>query len=368
VALDSEGIAMELTEELWNELDRQQRQRAAAARKKLCDDIAASEIPLPEELARSTERVFITEFRDVMRFHRGNALAEKRDSYKTSLSILRHCFDDLEAAINRFEAFALSEEWAAPNHRERATEFEAVIQKELFATANAALSLVDHTRRLIKLNPFPAYNARRAEAFGDDGLHEFVTGLRILLHHLHIVEAGWTISGGSRDRAPSATFMLDRAELQRLVEGHRGGFGAQYKPMKAYVDAQQKKIDIRTVFTAYQSRAEQFHQWITAELQSDALVELRDYDALNLRKKKADKRMSWNALLGNWLRNWKVPPNPHNHLHRFLTADELAEVNALSRNSKEQADRVIAFMDPEGAADDHIREQVYELFRRAPEA
>jgi hypothetical protein len=78
--------------------------------------------------------------------------------------------------------------------------------------------------------------------------------------------------------------------------------------------------------------------------------------------------MSWNALLGNWLRNWEVPPNPHNHLNKFLTPEELAEVNALAPNSKEQADRVIAFMDPEGAADDHIRAQVYELFRRAPEA
>ena len=120
-------------------------------------------------------------------------------------------------------------EWAAPNHRDRATQFEAVIQKELFATANAALSLVNHTRRLIKLNSLPAYNAKRGEAFGQDGLHEFVTGLRILLHHLHIVEAGWTISGGSRDRAPSATFMLDRAELQRLIEEHRDGFGAQHR-------------------------------------------------------------------------------------------------------------------------------------------
>jgi len=121
---------MELTEELWNELDRQQRQqrqREAAAREKLCQDIAASDVPLPEELAAKIERVFITELRNVMRFHRGYGLAERRDSYRTSLSILRHCFDDLKAAIDRFEAFALSDEWAAPNHRDRAAEFEAII-------------------------------------------------------------------------------------------------------------------------------------------------------------------------------------------------------------------------------------------------
>jgi hypothetical protein len=162
--------------------------------------------------------------------------------------------------------------------------------------------------------------------------------------------------------------MLDKAELLGLIEQHRDGFGRQYKQLKAYVDGQPKKIDIRKVFAAYRARAEQFHGWITTELESEALVALRDYDNLHRRKKNADRRMSWNALLGNWLANWTVPPNPHDHLHRFLTAEELIEVNALPRNSKAQVDRIIAIIDPEGAADDRTRAQVYELFRRAPEA
>ncbi|WP_298242045.1 hypothetical protein [uncultured Bradyrhizobium sp.] len=359
---------MELNVELLIELERKQKQREVAAREMLCLDIAASDVPLPEELAAAIERVFITELGDVMRHHRGYPLAERRDSYRTSLSILQHCFDDLQAAIDSFQAFALSDGWAAPNHRDRAEEFEKIIQKELFATANAALSLVEHARRVTKRHALPDYAAKRAEIFGNDGLHEFVTGLRILLHHLHMVEAGWTIIGASKTKSASATFMLDRAELERLIEEHRDGFKAQYKPMKSYVEAQPKKIDIRKVFAAYRARTEQFHAWMTAELDAPSLVALRDYDALYVRKKKADKRMSWNALLGNWLRNWEVPPNPHNHLHRFLTPGELSEVNALPRNSQVQADRVIAFLDPEGAADDRLREQVYELFRRAPQA
>ena len=359
---------MELTIELWNELNGKQTQRAVAAREKLCQDIAASDVPLPEELAALIERVFITELRKVMRFHRGYPLAERRDSHRTSLSILRQCFGDLQVAIDSFETFALSDEWLRPDHRDRAAEFEKVIQKELFATSNAAISLIEHARRLIALHPLPGYDAKRQEVFGKEGLHEFVTGLRILLHHIHIVEAGWTIIGASKGKSASATFMLDREELERLIEEHRKKFGAQHKLMKAYVEAQSKKIDIRKVFATYRARTEQFHEWMTAELDSDALGALRDYDALHLRKRKADKRMSWNGLLGNWLRNWKEPPNPHNHLHKFLTPEEIAEVNALPRNSKAQADRVIAAMDPEGAADDRIREQVYELFQRAPEA
>jgi hypothetical protein len=167
----------------------------------------------------------------------------------------------------------------------------------------------------------------------------------------------------------SATFMLDKAVLERLLEAYRDGFTAvQFGPMKTYVDAQQKKIDLRKIFLDYRDRMVRFHNWMTHELESDALVALRDYDALRKRKKHVDQRMFWNGLLGNWLINWKVPPNPHGHLDKYLTPEQLADVYSFPRNSKEQVDRVIHYMDRDGAADDDIRKQAYELFQRSPPA
>jgi hypothetical protein len=144
--------------------------------------------------------------------------------------------------------------------------------------------------------------------------------------------------------------MFERAELQGLIEEHRDGFGKQYKPMKSYVDVQEGKIDLRKVFVDYRDRVAQFHAWMSKELESDALVALRDYDALHIRKRHTDSRIFWSGMLGNWLENWKVPPDRHKHLHRFLTPGQLAEVYSLRRNSKEQVDRVIEYGMPNLAA------------------
>jgi len=83
-------------------------------------------------------------------------------------------------------------------------------------------------------------------------------------------------------------------------------------------------------------------------------------------KKNLGTRMWWNMLLGNWLRNWKVPPNPHDHLHKYLTPEQLTEVYKRPRSSKAQVDLVISYMDTDKAIDDGLREQAYELFERSP--
>ncbi len=69
-------------------------------------------------------------------------------------------------------------------------------------------------------------------------------------------------------------------------------------------------------------------------------------------------------MIGNWL-NWDRPPNPFDYLDRYLTADELKEVCRLPKGSEVQVDKVIDFMDSEGACDDDLRNLAYQLFRRA---
>jgi hypothetical protein len=74
--------------------------------------------------------------------------------------------------------------------------------------------------------------------------------------------------------------------------------------------------------------------------------------------------MLWKAMLGNWL-NWSKPPNPYEYLNRYLNAEQLRAVHALPAKSKEQVDKIIEFIDTDGACDDELRQRAYELFRRA---
>jgi hypothetical protein len=242
-----------------------------------------------------------------------------------------------------FETAALSEEsgYFDPGGESESGRTDRRIQKKLFATANAAASLVDYARRVHKLHPLPDYDAMRTECFGADGLHEFVIGLRVALHHLHALEAGSRIVYSFSEGTNSATFVIGKAVLVRILDAYADRFGSGRKLMQDYINTSSDQIDLRAVFLNYRARVARVHGWMGRELESDALVALRDYDSLIRRKINADKLMFWKAMMGNWLRNWKTPPHPHKHLSRYLTPAQLDEVYKLPHNSKQQVDLVI---------------------------
>ncbi|MBZ9993144.1 hypothetical protein [Mesorhizobium sp. BH1-1-4] len=353
---------LQLSREQVFALLQKQEEREAQHRERIRQAVAASDVPLPEELAQALIEMNSRHMSVILRDHAGYPLAERRNSYLVSLAIMEQSLQDLLVAIDVFENAALSKEssYFRPGGEDESGRTERRIQKELFATANAAASLVDHGRRVHKLHPLPDYNSKRAESFGSDGLHEFVIGLRVILYHLHALAPGWLIEGNI-----NATFTLNKDEVERIVEAYADGFSANLPAIKSYIEAASEHIDLREVFLDYRARMAAFNGWMKRELEADTLIALRDYDALNERKVVADQRMFWKAMTGNWLRNWKVPPDPHDHLPKYLTQPQLDEVYKLPRNSKEQVDLVIAFMDKKGIVDDALRADAYELFWRS---
>jgi hypothetical protein len=361
-------VAMpELTEQLWNTLWQQQQKREAEAREKLRLAIAAASSPLPQELVDKLVMFSDSDFGAAMREHPAYTLSERRDSYEISLSIMEMSIADLLAAISDFEQRALPGESALfqLHGRGELDKIEDRIQKELFAVANAAASLVDHSRRLQKRFEFEGYSERLAADFGEDGLHSFVIAIRILLHHLRILQAGWSIQSSFKEGTKTATFNVSKETLQRVIAQHPERFENDAL-LVAYVNAAPDKIDLRKTFEEYRRRMRLFNGWLKEQLASDSLVTLRDYDHVMLERKRHGSRTWWGVLLGNWIHNWKVPPNPHNHLPKYLTPEQLKAVYALPRNSKEQVDLAISYVDVNGAITPGLREEAYELFRRSP--
>jgi hypothetical protein len=326
-------------------------------------------VPLPAELVQVVTYLPYEYSHVIMREHPGFALAERRSSYLTSLSIMELSLNDLLSAIANFEHEAIAEGSTLFNRTNGAAldAIERRIQKELFATANAAASLVDHSRRVQRCLKLPDYGDQLRACFGTDGLHDLVIGLRVLLHHLHIVEAGWNMRTSFSEGTKSATFMINKATLLRAIDQFPERFGGETSgPLLAYVNTAAYSIDLKVTFEDYRSRVARFHRWLREQLSSVSLVALRDYDRCMQEIKNLGTRTWWNMLLGNWLRNWKVPPNPHDHLHKYLTPEQLAEIYKLLRNSKAQVDLVISYMDADQAIDDKLREYAYELFERSP--
>lgn len=355
--------------EVWERLHREERAQQKQRADEICanfnepdglpsgPDVAKALIWLPREYAKQ-----------ILLAHPGHALAQLRSSYSRSLEVLEQGLRDLLEAIGEFEREALSHESTLfhPNQESRLRGVERRIQKELFAVASASHSLVDHTRRLTAKLAVPGFDAARLNAFGSDGQHEFVVELRNLLHHVKIVDAGYMTSwsaGGER----SATFVLQKEDVQRALADNRVASGAKQSKIDEFLAKHVDTIDIRSLFNDYRARVTAFHDWLKIGLTENAPIALRDYDDLTAERDKEALRINWNMLLGNWLNNWKVPPNPHNHLHKYLTVEQLAAVYRLPRNSKAQVDLVIEFLDTTGAINDKLREYAYELFARAPQ-
>lgn len=329
--------------------------------------VANTEPPLSSDLTKAVIQLFDGYTRSIMRGHRGYALAERRASYETSLAIMELSCADLISAIDSFAVEALAENSTLFNRQGdgRLVTFEHRIQKELFATANAAASLVGHVRRVQKILNLPDFKEKIVASFGQDGLHEFVIALRVLLHHLQIVEAGWNTSN-SFSAGKAATFMLHKEAVERAVDQYSDKFGGDKNALRVFVKAAPDTIDVKGAFEEYRRRLRSFYAWLSDELKADSLIALRDYDRIMLEKKRLNARMFWSALLVNWLRNSNSPPNPHDHLDKYLTPEQIAQVYALPRNSNEQVDLIISFVDTDAAIDDKLRQLAYELFQRSP--
>lgn len=358
-----------LTEALWNKLWKEQQERGTQERERIRQAVATSEVPLAPELVQAVIYLPDEHSSAILQGHPGFALAERRSSYLTSLSIMELSLVDLLNAIDNFEQEALAEGSTLFNRIGGAAleSTERRIQKELFATANAAASLVDHSRRLQKRINFHGYNDQRRVCFGVDGLHELVIGLRVILHHLHVVPAGWNMQSSFSEGTRSATFKINKETLLHVVEQYPDKFGAENRDaLLVYLQAAPSSIDLKAMFEDYRGRAAQFHMWLREQLASNSLLALRDYDRCIQEKKNLGARTWWNMLLGNWLRNWKVPPNPHDHLNKYLTPEQIVEIYKLPRNSRAQVDLVINYVDTDQAIDDELRKLAYELFERSP--
>jgi hypothetical protein len=354
-----------LSQEEWNKLVQADEARKATRRERIRQGVAKGPAPLSQALRDALLQLLSVDVRAIMVEHPGFALFEKRASYRTSRTILDTSVSDLLAAIDAFSARALAEQsdlFSNPYSEGELKVFEQRIQKELFTAANGAASLVDHSRVIRDTLALTDYPQHLRRGFGADGLHEFVIALRVLLHHVHVVEAGWHLHYDFDAQTKQATFVIDKEVLLRVIAQHDLSKKAL---LLKFVEQQAEYLDIRILFAEYQKRVDLFHDWLVEQLQADARVALHDYDYIMQEKENRDTRQWWSAMLGNWLRNWKKPPNPHSHLPKYLTPDQLARVYALPRNSKAQVDLVIEFIDKGHAIDDQLRILAYELFERS---
>lgn len=307
-------------------------------------------IPVDGDTLESFVRLFVTDAIDVLRSHPGFPLEEKVRSLKTTLSLFERAADDLVAALYRFDAFSRTPEFHQLSHEVEQLDGDTLVRKEIYAFAGLAHALQDHCRRITKYVWKPSnLGAKMAEHFSVEGQHDFVCGLRTALHHLSMVEADWLI----RNSGPNATsrYIFEVAELRPIQDWK--------STARVFMDRARDQIDIRVLANDYRLRVRSFYAWFLGELEETLPVEVADYRRCWDEHRRRSARITYRFLIGEFLKR-NIDPYPH--LHKYLRSDQLAEVEALPKHSREQVDLIITMVDGLSACDDGLRISLYHLF------
>lgn len=358
-------MTRELTPEQFYDRMRTQQAAKNVRLEELRKAIEVAPVPLSDELAKKVIWLISDDAHAVMRSHPGYKLAQRVASYRTALSVMESSLADLIRAIDEF----MEEAGKEKSHlmgllgEQDLEGFERRIQKELFAVANAAASLVDHFRRIWKSVELAGWKEKQVECFRDDGLHDFIKVFRNLIDHNHLFEANWQVNYDFEKGTKAPAFVLDRQRLLIAIDENLEG--KERNTAHDYVTKHQGNISLKPMFEGYRLRMRRFYAWFDEQLASPGYTALRDYERVMREQRNRAIRQWWNILLDTALKNASTV-DPHSYLPERLSAEQIAEVNTLPRNSREQVDLIIEYVDKENAIDDKLRDMAYRLFESVP--
>ena len=303
-------------------------------------------VPVKDEVLERLVGIGGWEEHEIMSCHPGYDLDGKIRSLQRALETYWRCHADLITRLDEFNAASKDGTLFLRPRRSELREHEKACRKEIFALSGAAAALVGLARHVKEI--IPEFDEMRAKNF-DGRQHEFIKELRNRLNHVTFLEADWSI----KDMGPGQTshFEFKAAELLR-----DGKFNAA---AQTYIRGQQERIDVRSLFETYGKSVQNFYAWLMPEIEDRLPDEVRDYRRC-IRARRASSARSWYQIL--FTQVVKPETNLYGHLQKYLTPEELEEINALPRGSKRQIDRIIDIVDEYGACNDELRELVYKAF------
>ncbi|MCW1410736.1 MULTISPECIES: hypothetical protein [Rhizobium] len=326
-------------------------QRKQERKQAILDALAAGAIPVSGEIRDAIANLFITDALEVLRFHPGFDLEDKIRSIRTTLQLFDQAAADLTEALAAFDTFSRRPEFSYRSHRAEHEAIERRIRKEVFAFSELAHSLQDHCRRIRSRWENPSIAQRIPLCFREDGLHDFICGLRTALHHKLMVDADWEIRGSG----PEATshYLFKRSELMDTDADWNSS-------ARRYLASAGDVIDVGTVASLYHRRVHDFYDHLLGEADTDPPPAVADYRHCWTFHRQRSARMTWNLLINEFL---KRNIDPYAYLERYLTPHELEAVRLLPQSSREQVDFIVRAADEFSACDDNLRAAIYRLFR-----
>jgi hypothetical protein len=304
-------------------------------------------------------QAYLSDFEGIhraLRCHPGHTAHAELEQITLSKRLFGKAGTELKAAVDAFRAHS-----DTPGFRTRKTAAEfahitLAVQSALFNTAATAIAYTNRATVIGRRMRVGGFVSKFKTVFELNERHQFIRELRDHFSHVAPLVAEWQLSWAVAGAPTVAKFTLEAADLddaskqdrqkwcplaQRFIDSHRSG-----------------GVDIVVLFEDYGKDVSQFHSWLMNAAEVAGGRDLIAYRETEKRFYGIASRMAWKAFV--------IPAiqqrNPRQVLNLHLTANEIAIVDQLPANSREQVERIIGFLDPDQTFDDEIRNNMFMAF------
>ena len=311
-------------------------------------------VPVSDEVLEKLVSIGGWEEHEIMSCHPGYDLERKIKSVQRALETYRRSHADLITRLDEFDAASKDGTLFDRPRTAELREHEEACRKEIFTLSCAAAALVALARRVTASITVPRFHEVRTKNF-DEGQHKFITDLRVQLNHVTFFDSNWSINvnWSTKGTGPVQTSHFEFKAATLIRDGEFSG------EAKAYIREQQDRIDIRNLFETYSKSVQNFYAWLVPEIEARLPAEVQDYRRCIRARRANQARFRYRILFAQVV---KPETDLYGHLQKYLTPEELEEIDALPHRSKQQIDRVIEMIDEYGACDDELRGLVYKAF------
>lgn len=268
-----------------------------------------------------------------------------------SLEIFFDSIEDLFSSINIFKKNSEEPNFWYRSNEDSLEKLEKKINRAVFSSTLAAMSLVDNSRIFSKNYSIEGYPKKVDESFKNNSQHVFIQSLRNYFAHVKITRANWNINWSKKGR--NVSFNLYRKEL---LEWNNWNVLA-----KEYINACPDGVNIEDLFNEYSDTVKNFHDWFRQEIFSKYNHEISEYRKYSKKIKGVHAYCQWNLLIQQGYIPKRI--DPYDYLDLHLTKVELDEILVMPKRSKKQVDRIIEILDEYEVCDANLRKHIYTLFK-----
>jgi hypothetical protein len=300
------------------------------------------------------EEAYMRDFRGTwahIKTHPGHSLHSELEGVKATFSVFEASVVDFRTAVREFhDGSHFGRLFDRPN-RQLYRQVQLRIRQSVFCAVQAAMALVDHTRRFSRKVNIPGYWERVTDNFANNSTHRFLKGLRNHLAHVQIVDPLWHLSN-SLEEGRKTRFLFKPDQLLSYEDWDR--------PSREFLQAHPEGVDLEKCLDEYLAGVDAFQKWFIGKVEESVGEQIQEYLKYETWLKAVGARTWWNLILRQVVGGSGL--DPYNYLDRYLTPSELEEVLRLPFRSKAQVDKIIEIVDEYGCCNEKLRRTAYEAF------